>query len=112
MVEDLQLSRSERLLIWRRRSGLRQEEAAAQHGVSHRRYGRWERGVEEPEADKSVGLLDVYEKLFILRRREGVSQQEIANDLGCTRAWVQMMETGESSSEQLQNYWKGRSNAS
>lgn len=112
MVEDLQLSKSERLLIWRRRQGLGQEEASAQLGISHRRYGRWERGLETPEVDQPVDRLTVFERLFILRRREGISQQEVAESLGCTRAWVQMMETGESSSEQLQNYWKGRANAS
>lgn len=111
MLEELELTRSERVLVWRRRSGLGQKEAALEHGVSHRRWGRWERGLEEPKIDKEVGRLAVFEQLLVLRKRRKVSQQSVAEALGCTRAWVQMMETGQSSSEQLQVYWKERVDA-
>lgn len=111
MLEELEPTRSERVIIWRRRSLLTQSEAAQEHGVSHRRWGRWERGAEEPKTDKEVGQLTIYEKLFLVRRRKKVSQREVADSLGCTRAWVQMMETGQSSSEQLHKYWKERLDA-
>lgn len=111
MLEELVPTRSERVLIWRRRSQLTQEEAAQEYGVSHRRWGRWERGDEEPQLNKEVNTLTIYEKLYLLRRRQGVSQQKVAEALGCTRAWVQMMETGQSGSEQLQKYWEERANA-
>lgn len=111
MLEDLQLSKSEKLLIWRRRSGLTQAEAAQEHGVSHRRWGRWERGDEEPAVDKEITTLAVHEQLLLLRRRNNVSQGEVARDLGCTRAWVQMMEAGVNGCEQLVRYWKERVDA-
>ena len=111
MLEDLQLSKSEKLLIWRRRSGLTQAQAAQEHQVSHRRWGRWERGDEEPTVDKDITTLAVHEHLLIVRRRSNISQEEVARDLGCTRAWVQMMEAGLNGCEQLVRYWKERVDA-
>ena len=55
--------------------------------------------------------LAVYEQLLLVRRRSNVSQGEVARDLGCTRAWVQMMEAGVNGCEQLVRYWKERVDA-
>src|SRR5690606_8962828 len=92
---DFGLTRSERLVIWRRRKGLTQVQAAAELGVRADRYRDWEagrRGSEIPR--KEVGKLEVREVCYLRRRRAGRAQREIAAAIGMTRLWVIKMEEG------------------
>lgn len=100
MVEEVTIG--ERLLIFRRRDGISQAEAAQQHGVSRNMYGEMERAESEPCI---IVELSVPEKCLIMRRRRGYTQQECADRLGVTRFWYNQMEKGSAPVAELAKFW-------
>lgn len=104
------LTVGEHLLIWRRREGFTQEEAATRHGSSRKFYGKQERS-DKPKVDRSLGQLPhigelySYEKCFIMRRRSGWTIPMCADQAGVSRYWYNLMELGKASPERLVEYW-------
>lgn len=104
------LTIAEKLAVQRRRLGERQRAAAARHGVSHTRYSRWERGLEQPGPDVAkavkIGKLRPHEYCFLYRRRAGFTQERVARDMGVCRYWLNRMELGEAPCDELIEYWE------
>ena len=99
------LTNSERLLIQRRRRKETQAQAAHRWRTSLSRYSFWERGYEDPPSVK-VGQLKPHERCLLYRRRAGYSQQQVAEDLGFCRHWINRMENGLESCDDLLWYWE------
>jgi len=97
---------AERVLLWRRREGLNQTEAAAWHNVSYTTLSKIERGKVEPSWSPHPLRLRGYEKCLLYRRRCNKTQAEVAADLGCCRYWVHQMEQGEVPCDILLWYWE------
>ncbi|AAT69508.1 repressor [Alphaproteobacteria phage PhiJL001] len=57
-------------------------------------------------APKRLRGIQVHEKCLIYRRRAGKTQREVARDLGVSRLWVNKMENGLESCDQLLWYWE------
>ena len=96
-LEPSELTPSEALLVWRRRRGYSQIEAAEHFGVSRSLYSRWERGQCEdtdcPDVRVSTAL-SAAEQCLILRRRRGWRQADLARALGVSRYWAGEIERG------------------
>lgn len=102
----LTLTLGERLLLARKRAGLTQSQAAAQHNVSPKRYGLWERDqVKAPFAAFIKKPIRGHELCMIRRRRSNLTQGALARDLGCSRWWLNRMEQGKAPVHQLLDYW-------
>lgn len=95
------LTVGERLLIWRKRAGLSQQEMAAMHDLTRTVYGRVERDQMEMTIGVTLGKLKPHEEAMILRRRAGTTQKEVAGEIGLSRHWVSKMETGQVSCDRL-----------
>lgn len=103
---EFTFTQGEILYIRRRREGLTQGQAAKRYGVSLDRYRGWEddRYLED-QPSQEVDHIAQNEFCVTLRRREGMFQREVAADLGVSKLWVMLMETGKVSSDQLRDYW-------
>lgn len=104
-------SKPEALLIYRRRIGASQEDAARQRGVSMRKYTGWEYGTRTddcPDVRRRILPLTDAEVCFLYRRRSKMSVNALARDLGCTAYWVTRIERGRepSSVGTLLEYWE------
>lgn len=92
----------------RRRKGENQEQTAVRFGISRNFYGRVERdeishkGIPLPDIDR----LEPYEKCFLYRRRARKTQEQCAHDMKISRQWLDQMELGNVSCEQLIWYWE------
>lgn len=97
-------------MIYRRRQGETQAEAAERLGMPESSYCCAEldqqHGWEIPEP--KLGPLWEYEKCLIFRLRRGMSQAALARAIGRSRYWVGMMERGEVNDYTLRRYWKSR----
>lgn len=107
-IELRELTQGEKLRLWRRRLKLSQKEAGRRFDVSGWTYGEMERGaLPAPSyAWKGPFELHPYERCFIYRLRAGKTQREIASELGCSRIWVNRMETGQANCDHLIWYWE------
>ncbi len=100
------LSYEERLVIWRRRGGMTQTEAAEFFRCCRNTYGRLERG----EITSTMPVPDAHplfdnEQCWILRRRKGWSQEECAGYVGITRYWLNQIELGRENPANLVRFW-------
>lgn len=103
----LEISLAESLLLWRRRVGRNQVEAAAYFGATVDHYRSWEAGEHPSKPPRlALGALRPYETCYLLRRRRGVTQESLAKAIGCTRLWVIRMEDGSAPCNRLVAYWK------
>lgn len=99
-------TRGESLVIWRRREGLNQVDAAAKYGVHPDRYRDWEADKrDDDQPRKHLGQLKPHEVCYLLRRRAGKTQREVAAAIGMTRLWVIKMEEGTAPVERLREFW-------
>lgn len=102
------LTGPEKLRLWRGRLGLSQDDAGRRFGVSGWTYGEMERG-EQPVpvyAWRGAFTLRDHEKCLIHRLRAGVTQEHVGSELGCSRIWVNQMETGQANCTRLLQYWE------
>ena len=106
MVDKIELTPGERLVLTRRRKSLSQPEAAKRRGVSLDRYGSWELDMETKD-QPNVEIEDVqdFETCFIMRRRANMTQRELATKVNRSRLWVHQMERGKQPPEVLKQYW-------
>lgn len=102
----LDLSNQERLLIKRRRLGMRQKDAAKYYDVPVLVYYAWEKGTLDIMPNVRVGLLKDHERCLIYRKRSGLEQKDIAKALGLSRYWVVLMENGKVPCRKLLKYWE------
>lgn len=104
------LTDGERLVVHRRRLKERQRASALRLGVSHTRYSRWERGLEDPGQDVvgsiKIGQLKPHEYCFLYRRRAGWTQERVATEMGVCRYWLNRMELGEADCSDLLEFWE------
>lgn len=102
-----ELSYEERLLIYRKRENLTQNEMAGRFGVSRKTYSRLENAVKikkRPDVP-SVWPLRNHEQCFIMRRRSGWSQEMCADLIGISRYWYRLMEMGQVGDDKLVRFW-------
>ena len=101
------LTRGERLYIWRRRENMSQAQAAEIWGVARNEYRSWENDEAESPAGvcPNLGVLETFESCVILRRRNNASVSDTAEAIGVSRQWLRKMEIGEAPTERLTSYW-------
>ena len=102
-----ELSPSEHFLIWRRREGLSQKQAALPLGLSQTKLIRIEReDIKDYNGEKPfLGDLYSHEKCFIFRKRSGWTIDRLADEIGVSRYWCNLMELGKAPVERLVDYW-------
>lgn len=106
MVIKVTPTKGESLIIWRRRKGFNQVQAAAEFEVHPDRYRDWEADKRlEHQPRQHLGPLKPHEVCYLLRRRENKTQREVAQAIGLTRLWLIKMELGEANPERLLEYW-------
>ena len=98
-------TRGERLLITRRRRGEKQYQAAWRLSTTHSMYAKWERDI-VPGPHVKIGRLEPHERCLLYRRRAGFTQAQVAEGLDMCRYWVNLMETGQVSCDDLLWYWE------
>ena len=100
-------SKAEHLLIWRRRQGMTQPEAASFLSLGLNTYKEIERGTAEYPLKEIpyIGELYSYEICLIMRRRSGWTILMCAEQIGISRYWYNLMEQGKASPETLIRYW-------
>lgn len=104
-MANITLTKGESLLIWRRRLGFNQIQAAGECNVQPDHYRDWEMDKREDAPRRLLGQLKPHELCLILRRRAGKTQREIASALGCSRLWLIHIENGNAPVERLCDYW-------
>lgn len=106
LVQKSSLTNAEKLILWRRRNGLNQTQAARKLKTSLNQLALWEAGKEKaPKAPEPISRLESGEQCFILRRRSGKQQKDIAKSLGVCRYWLMRMEQGLANADSLVKYW-------
>ena len=106
MANKVTPTKGESLIIWRRRKGFNQVQAAAEFDVHPDRYRDWEADKRlEDQPRQHLGPLKPHEVCYLLRRRDNKTQREVAADIGMTRLWVIKMEEGTAPVERLREYW-------
>lgn len=105
LVPNSSLTGSEKLVLWRRRNGLNQTQAARKLKTSLNQLALWETGGEKVPKVGALGKLTPGEQCFILRRRSGKQQKDIAAELGICRYWLMRMEQGLANADALVKYW-------
>jgi transcriptional regulator with XRE-family HTH domain len=106
-IREIHLTDGERLLLYRRRRGWTQLEAAKSYGVGVTLYKSWETAEVryKPPPRAQLNHVRAREVCFILRRRLGITQKELAARMGICRYWLYSMEQGDVSAKQLIEYW-------
>lgn len=104
-----ELTLPERLLIYRRRLGFTQAQAAEHHGLQGHIYARMENGDTRylgfmPRVE--IKALQPHERCLLMRRRCGKTQEKVAAELKCSRYWLNMMELGNVPCDDLLWYWE------
>lgn len=107
LVKTSALTRGERLLIKRRRTGESQVEAAARFGVSLYNYRQWETDTLKAPHKLGLGTLEPFEACFITRRRTERSAADVAKAVGVSRWWFCQMERGDVDATRLVSFWRG-----
>lgn len=103
---EKKLSRGERLVIYRRREGLSQAQAAKRYKVGRKLYARWERDEADDGPDVFIGSLYTHERAYLSRRRADVSRQQVADSIGVSAFWVTLMERGKKPCDRLLEFWE------
>lgn len=109
------MTRSESLLIWRRRKEWTQFQAAKELKMPVDRYRDFEndrKNVKDnwqeipTNQELAIGELKPFEVCLLLRKRAGLLQREVAAAIGVTRLWVIRMEEGKENASRLRDYWE------
>ena len=105
MLATSELSAAERILIYRRRLGLNQTEAALHWAVTPWEYRLWENGERNTQPTVRLGILQDNEACLIMRRRAGLSRTACAKAVGISNWWLTQMEHGKIPTERLVKFW-------
>ena len=83
----MNLKTAERLLEYRKKAGLSQEELAERIGVSRQAVSKWERAEASPDTDNLIALAEVYgvtlDELIKGRQEEAADSPKETEDLTC-----------------------------
>lgn len=105
-MDNLKLTESEKLYLWRKRLSITQVDAAIKLGVSVQQIWDWEAGKKDvPMPTINVVAPSEVETCVIKRRRSKMTQGELAKKLKVSRLWVVRMESGLVSGDRLISYW-------
>jgi DNA-binding XRE family transcriptional regulator len=109
-VQNLLLTERERVYLWRRRRGLRQEDLAKRVGIHPDTLGERERGLDGKIGGRfaayAAGLKpEPWETAVVMRRRKGLSQTVLAKKLGVTKPTIIAWEQGRWEWTRLAEYW-------
>ena len=96
----------EKLQLYRRMREKTQREMAKLMKVPANKYIQWELDQKPGAPDIPYAEMDDHEICYLLRRRAGMTQAEVAKQIGRSRLWVQLMELGKTSGEELTRYWR------
>jgi len=107
MLTTKELTKGERLILSRRRSGYTKAEAAEWYGVSLYRYTRWEADEGDDVPAEQIGRLEPYEACHILRRRAGLKVGELAVLADISTWWITQIESGDVPADRLRAFWDG-----
>ena len=111
----IKLEPFENLLIWRRRIGWRQLQAAKYFKISLYDYKMTEYGKLSIDKLKNIGPADLSweltdnERCLIYRKRKNKTQLEVAKDIGICRSWLRSQESGVVPCTQLLKHWENGS---
>lgn len=105
----------ELLYCYRKRTDSTQHQKAEEFGLAIKTYQAIEAG--KREMPESVGkVLEEFfqqnsgvtklDKCIALRRRRNFYQRQIGEQIGCSRAWINEMETGKVDPAKLIAYWE------
>lgn len=103
-----EITKVERVILWRRRQGFTQPRAAAFLCVTKTNL----RSVERLESVCNFVIPQMFEEIkpheacFIMRKRSSLTIPECAKEAGLSRYWFNLMEQGKVSSETLVKYWE------
>lgn len=106
---DKELSRRERLLIFRRRLGITQVQMAQNLKMSPVIYKQYERGQREVPGELThfkLGKLTLIEELIVNRKRKGFTQQQLADRMGISRVWLNLMEKEKVEAGRLKKHFR------
>lgn len=103
-----QLTKGERIFIWRRRKKLNQKQAGEELGLKRHEIFRIEKGLKVRCGIpvQPLGNLKPLEICVLKRRRAKMTQTELGKKIGCSRWWVNQMELGLEDSGKLVKFWK------
>lgn len=106
----MRITDAEALYVYRRRLGLNQAEMAEEFGLKEWLYVEYEndRRVAPKGLVRKMHKLSELEEFVLKRRRDNMTQEDLAAELGCTRVWVNYMESGSRNPEALREYWRNR----
>lgn len=107
LLANNEITKSERLLIWRRRRGLYSWQAAKIFRVTRKRFILWEEDKGDIPYVSLPSPLKDFEACYLLRRRSGIKQSQLARDLKLSRNWIHRMETNKEDCRRLVEYWEG-----
>lgn len=107
LLDASDLTRGEKLYLFRKRLGYTQVQRSVDLGVGFAEY----RAMELDEAHargpyvtlRSIEEREVY---TILRRRAGMTKGELAEVMGISAEWIRQMELGQAPIKRLQEYWE------
>lgn len=107
--KKLILTPGEELLIWRRRKGWNQTEAAEYFDCSVFKLKMAEYGKAKDFSYVKVPKIELmdYEKCVIYRRRAKKTQTKIAKLVGLGREWLRLQELGQVPCDRLLQHWEG-----
>lgn len=106
MLTTPQLTPSERLLVYRRRRGLTQTQAAEVWGATEWHYRMMEAGNRPAACPKVyIGKLKPYESAFLSRRRLRIKRTTLAVMIGISCWWLTQMERGRVNPKRLIEFW-------
>lgn len=105
-------------MLARRRVGKTQEEMRGVLGLSKLAYLRlehdtntadWPRWLKDKATlaalVRTVDSIELHERCHLSRLRQGMTQTELAKKAGCSKQWVQMMETAQQRCDTLLDFW-------
>jgi DNA-binding XRE family transcriptional regulator len=112
------LTNGERLMMARRRANKTQEEMRDSLGLSKLAYLRlehdeehvdWTKSLKETAAlgpfIRSIDTIQLHERCHLSRLRQGMTQSALAKEVGCSKQWVQKMETAQQRCDTLLDFW-------
>jgi hypothetical protein len=108
--KTLKLAPHEVLLIWRKRMGWNQAQAAKECRCSLFQFKLAEYGkpIEGFKYPLKVLHLSPFEKCLIYRKRAKLKQSEVAKKLGIGREWLRQQESGRIPCHKLLAWWEFR----
>lgn len=106
--KNMNLTSHETLLIWRKRLGWNQTQAAKECRCSIFQYKLAEYGkpIEGFTYPLKTLHLEPHEKCLIYRKRAKLKQSEVADKLGICRNWMRQQESGKIDAARLLSWWE------